>query len=188
MEKTIKVASLENRVNDLEAALKCALEVIDEQKKALSTFRAATCKVGWALGFPGGSANSITGFVELKDGYRHCHEMLTHDAREACAALAALDDSGYAPTQERVRYTPSDSAQTRAEWQHPVGGGSRKDKPLLVHGILGEAQPSPTGFKGAVEGESCDLCGQADSAHLCPAVSALGPVLDGMAEDVAPAP
>jgi hypothetical protein len=111
-------ATLADRVETLEAQIKALRAELEATKADFATFRAAICMAAWALAMPNTPGPNITGFCELQDGRRHCHEMLTPDARDALAALIALGKSGYAPTQERVRYTPSDSAPTRAGWQH----------------------------------------------------------------------
>jgi hypothetical protein len=138
------------RLIDLEKGLESALEELAEHRAAWAKardFRRAVCTAAHAVALPGSDALR-TGFEDAcglhgPDCTAHAHELLTDEAREALAALAALDESGYGPAH----------------------GGS-----LMAHGILGPAQPGPTGYDGGDHAEPCLVCGAGASVHLCPAV------------------
>ena len=65
-------------------------------------FRATVCKAAWTLSWPGADWGQVTSIDKQGTSTRHYHESFGPDARDALAALAALDDSGYAPRPENA--------------------------------------------------------------------------------------
>jgi hypothetical protein len=110
----------EHHNKDIRQELKALAGDVADLEAALATLRAATCTAAWALAWPGADEQPGTSLEMPLGAEHHAHNALHAHARAALAALAALDDSGYAPSEHRVRYTVA-------------GRGSRRDKPLLVH-------------------------------------------------------
>ena len=66
-------------------------------KEAFLEARALGCKAAWALGMPGADAPESTSLEQPLAAEHHAHQSFGPDARDALAAVAALDTSGYAP-------------------------------------------------------------------------------------------
>jgi hypothetical protein len=127
--------------------LKASLKYMGE---ALGAFKTLVSKAAWTLGVP--AAANLTGADEMcqlhADGEcsNHFHALLSEDARQAFAALARLDTSGYAPCRGTA----------------PDGGSN------AAHPLFGYARVSG-GYDSAVE-TPCVHCGEPASEHPCPAV------------------
>jgi hypothetical protein len=81
----------------LMAAVKYAGEALNILKGQFREFRARTCKAAWALTWPGSDVQPGTSLEIPLSAEHHAHDALHPDARDALAALAALETSGYAP-------------------------------------------------------------------------------------------
>lgn len=132
-------------IGELDNALRQQSTYAAQLADAFRDFRRLVCTAAWALLLPLPEAPQLTSLAIPCEGPAdvHAHRWLEPDAVEALRALADVDDSGYAPAT----------------------GGS-----LMAHGILGVAQPGPTGYDGGDHAEPCVECGAAAVAHLCPAV------------------
>jgi len=94
-------------------------------------FRSLVCKAAWALGLPDPGRPQLTSLGQPTNGVPispswHVHRWAEDDAIESLRAVAALDDSGYAPCQGTAPDGGSNAAHPLYQEGFAAGLASRQ--------------------------------------------------------------